>query len=85
MDCGSPSDGGARDPTDDGAGIDVGNVLSVLLRRSGAGTIRRSRAQNRGCTEGAERALNEHSPPEGPEFEQEAAILALYDVNHILT
>ena len=85
MDCGRSSDGGAGDPADERAGADVGYVLSVLLRRSGAGAIHRSRAQNRGCTKDAERALNEQSPPEGPEFKQQTAIPALYDVNHILT
>jgi hypothetical protein len=59
-------------------------VLSVLLRRSGAGAIHRSRAKNRGWTEGAERALNEQRVPKGPEFKQKAAVLALYDVSYIL-
>jgi len=85
MDCGSPSDSGASDPADAGTYTYAGYVLSVLLRRSGSGTIRRPRAKNRGCTEGAERALNEQRVTEGPEFKQKAAVLALYDVSHILT
>jgi hypothetical protein len=60
-------------------------VLFILPRRNGTGAIHRSRAKNRGCTEGAERARNEQRVPKGPEFKEKAAVLALYDMSHILT